>query len=413
MSASRPRVLLVCHSASRNGATIVLLELLRWLRSRVDWEIDVLMHGRGPLLADFAALAKTVVWRDPTPVLDAVLRGPVRHIRPLVEKVLSRFQLPNKRYDLVYANTIAAAATAMPVARRAKSLLWHIHELTYALRLTLPAAQLDAALALPTRIVAASDAVKRALNTEFGVALDRIDVVDSFTALRAGPLQHREHQRQRVRAALNWPADAFVVGGCGSLGWRKGTDLFLQLAQTLRRKPGTQEVRLLWVGGQPGSRDWLEFEHDRSRLGLDDCCAIVPSTAGVDDYYAAMDAFALTSREEPLGLVALEAAECGLPVVCFQGSGGAEDFVRGDAGINVPYLDVGAFADALLHLRADPAMRSRMASVGRARVDAGYRVETQAPKLLRAMQDCLAQHPHAAGTGEPPAADPLAIPHAR
>jgi glycosyltransferase involved in cell wall biosynthesis len=369
----------------------VLLELIRWLKRYVDWDIDVLVHGAGPLLPDFRELGPTTVWRDPAPILDMLFRHSNGRLHRFTENTFRKVLLPSRTYDLIYANTIAAAPTVMHLAARAKSVLWHIHELGYAMRLTLPEDTLNAALRLPTRIVAASQAVKSMLCEEFAVAQELVDVVHSFTPLKAALPDERRALREKIRIELQWPQNAFVVGGCGSLGWRKGTDLFAQIANIVRRTGGIRDIRFLWVGGHPGTRDWLELAHDLDVLRLAGKCSVVPVTGDVGAYYCAMDAFALTSREEPLGLVALEAAEYGLPIICFRAAGGAEEFVSDDAGIRVPYLDNDAFAEGIVRLCDDSVLRSRMGHVGRTRVNKLYRVDVQAPKLLRSIQQCLDQ----------------------
>ena len=65
------------------------------------------------------------------------------------------------------------------------------------------------------------------------------------------------------------------------------------------------------------------------------------------DWFRAGDVFLLPSREDPFPLVCLEAAEAGMPVVCFAEAGGMPDFVEDDAGFVVPYLDVEAMAEAV------------------------------------------------------------------
>lgn len=392
MSTTRPRVLFISHSASRNGATILLLSLLRWLKDRVDWDIEILVHGRGTLLAEFRALAKTIVWHDPSRALDALFRDSNGPLRRSIEFVFQHLFLPGCRYDLIYVNTIAAAPSAIYLAAQSKAMLWHIHELRYAMYLSLPEDVLNTAMRLPTRLVAASQAVQRMLCEEFGVPPDKVDVVHSFTPLHAAPPEERQALREQVRSDLNWPSDAFVVGGCGSLGWRKGSDLFVQIANYVRSHSGTRDIRFLWVGGHPGTRESIEFHHDRAALALEDICAVVPVTENVGAYYCAMDAFALTSREEPLGLVVLDAADHELPVVCFQGSGGAEEFLAEDVGIRIPYLDVVAFGNSLVHLYDDPTLRLQMGRAGHGRVGESYRVAVQAPKLLRSMERCLSQN---------------------
>jgi glycosyltransferase involved in cell wall biosynthesis len=98
------------------------------------------------------------------------------------------------------------------------------------------------------------------------------------------------------------------------------------------------------------------------------------------------DVFILPSREEPLGLVCLEAAQCGLPVVCFGGAGGAPEFVRDDSGLVVPHLDVDAMAGAVANLLQDSSTAHRMGDMGRRRVADLFTVEHQAPRLLEMLQ---------------------------
>ena len=59
MPNSRSRVLFLCHSASRNGATILLLDLLRWLKRETNYDIQVLVNGRGALLDELRAVGPT------------------------------------------------------------------------------------------------------------------------------------------------------------------------------------------------------------------------------------------------------------------------------------------------------------------------------------------------------------------
>ncbi len=58
--------------------------------------------------------------------------------------------------------------------------------------------------------------------------------------------------------------------------------------------------------------------------------------------------FVLPSRYEPWGVVIAEAAAAGLPVICTDACGAADDLVRpGQNGIVIPAGDAGALADAL------------------------------------------------------------------
>jgi glycosyltransferase involved in cell wall biosynthesis len=215
--------------------------------------------------------------------------------------------------------------------------------------------------------------------------------VHGFVPTRQVGLGERLGVQQRILAAFGWPRDSFVVGACGGPGWRKGSDLYLQIACRLHRSHGAAAMRFLWVGGGAGAdAEALQFAHDLHALGLERVCERVASTADVDAYYCAMDVFALTSREDPFPLVMLEAGLHGLPTVCFAGAGGGPEFVAADAGIVVPYLDLDRFADAVKALREDPTKRKTLGEGARRKVRQHHGVETQGPKLLRSIERCLA-----------------------
>lgn len=89
-------------------------------------------------------------------------------------------------------------------------------------------------------------------------------------------------------------------------------------------------------------------------MGLSDRLTFVDEVDDPHEWFSALDVFCLPSREDSFPLVALENATIGNPVVCFQGSGGVNDYI--DAGAAVPFLDVDAMADAIVAF-AHPALR--------------------------------------------------------
>jgi glycosyltransferase involved in cell wall biosynthesis len=391
MSHAPTRVLFVSHSAFRNGASILLLDFLRWLRQQVDWDMRILVRGNGPLVDDFRQVAPTSIWRSGAPVLDLLFGNAPSGARRVAEDVIRSIGMPYGRFDLVYANTCAIAPAIPLLASRASALLWHIHELDYALRATLPEEDNTAAFKVATRFVAVSQQVRQTLGDSYGVARDRVDVVHGFVPSDEATAIERRARRQLTLSRLRWPSDACVIGGCGSLGWRKGSDLFLQIAHSVVSKVGAEKVRFLWVGGDDKSGAALEFDHDVNKLQLQHVCHRVPTTAEVANYFSAFDIFALTSREDPYPLVMLEAAENGLPTVCFAGSGGGTEFVADDAGRVVQYLDTSAFANELIRLGACEELRTRLGLCARQKVLSSHRVETQGPKILSSMLSCLTQ----------------------
>jgi glycosyltransferase involved in cell wall biosynthesis len=225
--------------------------------------------------------------------------------------------------------------------------------------------------------------VKEALVSDFGVPASQIDVVCEFIEPPGLDTLQIAKARDLLRKEMNIREDAFVVGMCGAMDWRKGVDLFPMLVKHLFSHPCSREVHLMWIGGESeGGFCELQMRHDLSRLGVEDRVHITGFKANPLEYMATLDAFALTSREDPFPLAMLEAAAFGLPVVCFAQSGGAVEFVGDDAGRVVDYLDVAGMAEVLIELANDPTARARLGEQARRKVLNNYTSEHQAPKLF-------------------------------
>lgn len=97
------------------------------------------------------------------------------------------------------------------------------------------------------------------------------------------------------------------------------------------------------------------------------------------DCYRAADVFVFASRTETQGLVLLEAMALGVPVVSTAVLGTAE-VLEGAEGALVVGEEEGAFAEAVLGLLADPALRARLSAGGRATA-ARWSAESLAARL--------------------------------
>jgi len=167
--------------------------------------------------------------------------------------------------------------------------------------------------------------------------------------------------------------DAPVIACVSRLVARKGQDVLVAgWRHVLDRHP---TARLLLVGGGP-----LEASLRRSaaRHGLGDSVVLTGPVAGehLPAYYAAGDVFAMPCRTrragldvEGLGMVFLEAAACGRPVVAGT-SGGAPEAVReGVTGHVVDPRSPAAVAATIADLLDDPDRARAMGAAGRAWVE--------------------------------------------
>lgn len=138
------------------------------------------------------------------------------------------------------------------------------------------------------------------------------------------------------------------------------------LARAFARVAAALPHRLVLVG----RRDGFFTGDPAARAALDALGGRVEHAGDVDDaalarWYAGATALALPSLCEGFGLTALEAMAAGCPVVASNVSSLPE--VVGDAGLLVDPRDEAAWADALVRLAGDGALRARLAGAGRAR----------------------------------------------
>jgi len=167
----------------------------------------------------------------------------------------------------------------------------------------------------------------------------------------------------------------FVVGFAGRIVEEKGWRVLVEALRTL-----PDEVRLAAAGDGPDLGALLEAlpgrVHSAGLLPKDELWS----------FYAALAVPSLTTPrwKEQLGGTLLDGLAMGVPVVA-SSSGGLPDAL-GDAGILVPEGDPAALADALRRLRADPALRGRLARAGRERFHREFAISVYADRIASSLR---------------------------
>ena len=251
----------------------------------------------------------------------------------------------------------------------------------------MPPESLEAMGRRTTRFVAGSPSVRDNLIANHGVDPARMDMVHEsiVPTVRAADLADKAALRRR----LGIPTGAVLVLGCGAVEERKGVDLFIEMAGLVHRRLGGG-VLFYWIGAPdpvaPLDTDALAAAH-----GVADVLYFTGPTPTPKDYFLAGDLFTLPSREDCVSLVGLEACECGLPVVCFEGAGDLPAFVHPEAGLAVPHGDVRAMTEAVVALVLDAPRRKALGRAARTRLLATHVTDRAAPFLLRSCLETIRQ----------------------
>jgi glycosyltransferase involved in cell wall biosynthesis len=355
-------LLLIGHDANRAGAQLVLLNLMRLLKTE-GMSMQLLLGEGGPLLEEYQSICPVTIWPAPdrfvlNELADKVLGKLGLWDRLNQQKQAARQQAISKQLqlestDLVLVNTVTSGHWFSQLSLPEKTpVVTFVHELDMSVQMYTRPDELAFLLKRTTQLLAVSKATARYYEQQHGFDPARITL---YTLIDTPSLE------RNVQKALTLPENALIAGGCGNAEWRKGNDLFITLARQVIGRETSQEkpIHFVWVGVPEGTlRNDLLL--DIRKAGLADRVHLIPPTPDVLRYMSRFDVFVLCSREDPYPLVVFEAGLCGVPVVCFEDAGGSPELIETDGGFVVPYLDLDAMSDRILTLLHDSNLRQQM-----------------------------------------------------
>jgi len=203
----------------------------------------------------------------------------------------------------------------------------------------------------------------------FGPGLAEITVIRNGIDAARWPFASRRRR--------SGPAELLFVG---RLEYEKGVhDAIAALPRIRRAHPGTT----LTIAGEGTQQSWLVEQARKHR--------VLKATRFVgrldhDELLAALhraDAAVLPSHYEPFGLVALEAAAAGTPLVTTNIGGLGEAVINGETGMSCPPRDVTRLAKAVGAVLDDPAAAARRARAARERLTSDFDWRTVADETAQ------------------------------
>ena len=288
--------------------------------------------------------------------------------------VALRRTIREARVDIVHAHTahavalaaIATVATGVPfvVARR----------VDFPLRTNLGTRLKYRGAA---KFIAVSNAVAAVLENG-GIARDRIAVVSDGVDI------NREVT----------PASSETL--C-ALGVPSGAPLAIQVAQLVGHKDPINFVRAMAYArehapelhgllvGEGALRS--DVERAIEELHLEDVVHLAGYRTDADALLAAADVVALSSREEGMGSVLLDALAFGRPIAATR-AGGIPEVVTEDCGLLAPTEDARALGAAIARIANDRALAARLGECGRRRA-AEFSVERMTDRTLEVYETIL------------------------
>lgn len=367
-SKKRGTFLLVTHDTDVGGAQHLLGLLAGWIKKATRFDVQIISVKDGNLRHVFDEIAPLIVLHE--------------HPEDQRSKVVSEWISPDVR--CAFVNSIASAEILNHLPKNLPVVAF-IHELPKVLN-RYPE-QVELVRSKACRVIGGGPTVSSALVDEYGFEQNKVS--SSFSFIESlPPDEANDNRRALARHSLGIPHTSFLILGCGVLHWRKSPDKFIEVAE--RVLSSGLDAHFLWIGGGPDKSICDELV---LKKGLQERVRFTGYEPRVAEKLAGGDLFLLSSQEDPYPLVALYAAQAGMPIVCFQNAGGIESFVSEGSGIAVPFMDVDAMAYAILAYAKDSSSRKTAAQIGQKQVRLRHTIDVAGPVMLNHLREAAGIEP--------------------
>ena len=382
-------ILFIGHDASRTGAPIILLNQLKWFKEHSDLNFIILLKNGGELEKDYQNIAPTYIWNQNTSyslkerVLRKIKLQTQRNTQPLKEFLIS------KSPKIIYANSVVSTDLAIELRNSLSKciVICHIHELEVAINRYFGKKNFNKTKFEIDQYIAVSNAVKDNLITNHQLNTSKIEKIAGFVPALEYSLKEKTKDAIKSDVLLK-NNNTLVVGGCGTIDWRKSPDLFIQVANYVKKEAPNLNIHFVWIGGETQGTKFDQLQNDIQLCELDNISFIGAKKNGAD-YFLGFDMFLLSSREDPFPLVCLEAASMSIPILCFDKAGGMKEFVETDSGFVVPYLDTKKMADKIILLALDEKQRKEIGQIAQRKAIEKHDVSVSCSEIERLLKSHL------------------------
>jgi glycosyltransferase involved in cell wall biosynthesis len=383
-------VLFISHDASHTGAPIFLLNFLRWFKKNTSIPFYILIGDGGPLIPDFKSLGHIYFFQHPDLLTNFPSISKNHHFHTIAQKVHLRSlinKLGKSNIGLIYSNTITNGQVLENLLSLDCPVITHVHEMEYLIK-RYGDKNFQLIKYHTDKYIAVSEAVKENLIYNHSISSEDIEVIHGCI-----PLNQMDNIcfditacKRIVTSELNIPADSFLIGASGNFNWIKGVDLFIQLAKEMITKKPDMPIHFVWLGGDTSSLRFQELLHDIKQLCIHKNIHFLGHKQNPLLYYSSFDVFAILSREDSFPLACLEAASVKTPILCFDNTGGAKEFVQNDCGFVIPYLNISVMTHKLINLMESLDLRNRMAARAAQKVKENFNLQLGANKILKEIE---------------------------
>jgi len=211
------------------------------------------------------------------------------------------------------------------------------------------------------RFIACSEATKRKLTEFAGISAREVEVVYNCVDLDTFG-SGRDFREERESMGIR--ENCFVAGFAGRLVRRKGWEEFIKAGKIVSGRHA--DFRLLIAGDGPDRGRMLDLAE---KLQISDRVVYLGGVDRMARFYGLLNCFVIPSHWEPMGMVAIEAQACGIPVIASDVEGLNEIVVDGENGLLFTAKKEKELAEKIILLRTDGGISGRLSENGLKNID--------------------------------------------
>jgi glycosyltransferase involved in cell wall biosynthesis len=351
----KKKIILVSHDAHFHGAQLLALHLVKEFKERFHYEVYTILKSGGILEDEFGNYSQVINFERDYPDYDAK------------NKIIS--ELFHTGACIAIANTVVTGEIVELLVKNHIKTLSLIHELPGIIKQMNQETNVQKIIHYADKIVFPSDFVKKKIlgeneihDPKYLVAPQGLYVKNTYKADKTGA-------RKKLREKFSLPHDAKIIICVGYADYRKGADIFVNVAQKVLQN--YKNSFFIWVGHADNTL-FPEIQKTIRCEQLSDNVLFVGKQEDISLFYAGADVFLLTSREDPFPSVVLEALDVEVPVIGFEGAGGFSDILHTTGGLLVPYLDSDIMAEKVKFLLTNEGFCADMGRKGRELIERNY-----------------------------------------
>jgi glycosyltransferase involved in cell wall biosynthesis len=393
MTPTMPSILHVVHSEKLYGAEQSLLRLVEGLKKR-GYKSVVVVPRAGPLsqrLHDLGVLVVFVPYIKPWLTRAQGIKRVLYNLYQIYYAIQSVRRIRNtiQQYNVDLVHTTTAVIMDGAIAARLAGVphIWHIREIirpdsgrNFFLGVRAVWRIIDY---LSAKIIAISKAVA----APFPGDPSKIAIV--YNGVDVGKFRppSRTEGMGMLRQSFGLPAEGPLVGLLAQFDPRKRLEDFIQAAALVH--PLFPDARFLILGGDIASPYGQYLQALSRQLNATDYTVWAGFLEDPLPLLQQLDIVVLPSKEEPFGLVVIEAMAVGKPVIGTLSGGIPEIIVDGETGLLVPLESPADLAQAIATLLQNPDKACAMGRAGRQRVEEHFSLDKYVENVENVYREVL------------------------